>query len=190
MRSTTCVTLVQLRAYVLDNPDPSVVSSRDTLLTQVGDDASDEFERMTGRRVKKRVGLVERPAGTGCGSLFTRVAPVLSIASLNVDTLTLIEGTDFILDETLGHIQLFGERRFPTGFGRIVLTYNAGWEDGDIPGDITSLVLRLAKVFFDARTTGASVAQSIKVGENAFSVRTGLPMELKQAIDRWRDTRF
>lgn len=72
--------------------------------------------------------------GPGRDTLLMPQFPVNSVSSLNVDSsrvfdaATLIESTEYMIDRDAGMIRLYSGT-FPSGYGVIKLTYNAGYND-------------------------------------------------------------
>lgn len=163
-------------------------SDQDALITLVGDRVCADIERETGRTFKKRATVTDVLDGSGTRAVALSRVPVLSVASLTIDT-TLIDSTLYTVEKSVGLVRLKAST-FARALGNVTVVYSAGYEDADLPADAIGVALDVARYVYDRASTGAIAASSLSIGGSNISIVPGLPRDLRNAIERLRSGRM
>jgi hypothetical protein len=166
----------------------TATSDQDAILLLIGDRASELFERATSRVFKAREDVVETMNGTGRRSLFLKWFPVTAVASITVEG-ALVDASRYVVDPEMGQVTLTGGAVWPEGVGNVVVTYDAGYADVDLPADAVGTVLDICRFLYSRHAVNGELESSINIGPSGISIQQGLPRDLRDAITRLRDSR-
>jgi hypothetical protein len=115
--------------------------------------------------------------------------PVVTIASLVENSVTLTEGTDFECDTSAGLLyRLSSDCRICWPWGLIVATYSAGWQT--VPQDLRELACKLATVIGSETGRDSSLGSENIPGVYEASYRYGrpddplIPGEIMEGLER------
>jgi hypothetical protein len=115
--------------------------------------------------------------------------PVVTIASLVENSVTLTEGTDFECDTSAGLLyRLSSDCRICWPWGLIVATYNAGWQT--VPQDLKELTCKLATMIAAETGRDPSLGSMEIPGVISESYRYGrpddplIPAEIMEGLQR------
>lgn len=167
----------------------TATSNQDALLTLIADRVSEDLERETGKVFKKRAALVDVLDGQGTRMVATTRVPVLSVSEVAVDDVA-VATTLYTVHGATGMIRLKDGWIFPRDLGNVQVTYDAGYEDADLPADAIGTALDVARYLYDRVSAGAIVASSLSIGGSNVSIVPGLPRDLRNAIDRLKSGRM
>jgi hypothetical protein len=185
VKSTTLITLAQARAWVLND---AAEASADDVLVVCANAASERLERWTSRVYKSRA-VSETFDGDGFASIqYLSRFPVISLTSFTIDAVT-VDASRYALDALRGRL-LLKDGAFPSGVQNVAAGYTAGYADADLPVDAIEIALELCKRLYRLKTSGGGVFQQVNVGNSSFIVRDRIPDDMRDAINRLRDTRF
>jgi hypothetical protein len=159
----------------------------DIILTRIGDRVSEQLERATSRIFKKREDISETLNGHGRAALYLRFFPIIGTPAVLLDGVA-IDTTLYVVEADRGCLRMKGTGVWAPGVGNLAVTYDAGYEDDDIPADAIALGLDMAKFFFERRGTTLA-ASTVSVGPSNVSIIPGLPIDLRNQIMQLRDTR-
>lgn len=124
--------------------------------------------------------------GNGRESLLLPVWPVTAVASVVLDGITLVEGTDYDWSDA-GILRRLGCLRWPDRLRCLTVIYSHGWVGLDeVPGDIQDVVLERAEAAFTIPVGVQSKAvggQSVTFGAQAAS---GSTEAWTKAVDRYK----
>jgi hypothetical protein len=115
--------------------------------------------------------------------------PVVTIASLVENSVTLTEGTDFECDTSAGLLyRLSSDCRICWPWGLIVATYNAGWQT--VPQDLKELTCKLATMISSETGRDPSLGSMEIPGVISETYRYGrpddplIPAEIMEGLQR------
>ncbi|WP_326806649.1 mobile element protein [Streptomyces sp. NBC_01775] len=121
--------------------------------------------------------------GTGCVSLILPAAPVLSVASLELDGEPLVEGEGFDWSAD-GFLRRLGCQVWPGRLRCVVVTYSHG--HAQVPDDVAEAVIDQARAMYAVRPGVESVqvgGQALKFGAQA---SIGVTAQWSAAVERHR----
>lgn len=167
----------------------TALSDQDAVLTIIGDRVSEDLERETGRTFKKRAGVVDVLDGRGGRAVALHRVPVLAVSAVTVAGAALA-ADQYAVETRVGLVRLKHGRVFPEDVANVQVTYDAGYEDADLPSDAIGTALDIARYLYDRISAGAIVASSISIGGSNLSIVPGLPRDLRNAVDRLRSARM
>lgn len=163
-------------------------SNQDVILVLIGDRVSEDLERETGRTFKKREAVVDVLDGQGTRMVATTRVPVLAVSEVAVDGAA-IDDSLYTVEPRTGMVRLKNSI-FGRALGNVQVTYDAGYEDADLPADAIGVALDIARYLYDRWSAGAIVASSLSIGGSNISVVPGLPRDLRNAVERLRTARM
>lgn len=178
---------------------PPANTSYDSLVERLINETTDRLEKLTGRRLKQRTGIVEYHDGLGNDSLLLNEWPCVKPTELRIDSNsvftdagTLIETTQYELElssrgEGVGIVLIGGcGRLFPKGKRNIKITYDGGY--AVIPSDLEGACLWSVEFLWNMRSDDSvGVAVKGKNQENT-TFRDSMPKIIQDTIDAY--TRF
>lgn len=170
-------TIGNTRLWVLGD---AADATQDALLNLLLTNITGQFQDYTHRKICETLGTVENLNGKNEPWLRPNDAPILAVTTLKIvdpsgpTTLqTLVEGTDFVIDESKEFIMLRHATdrrgvsgrftpRFVAGENNIELTYDSGYSP--VPDGIKMAFLDSIKLAFDLRSNSAGL-KSQKLGD-------------------------
>jgi len=163
-------------------------SDQDAILAIIADSVSDGLERATSRVFLQRSDLSETHNGSGRRSLFLKYFPIVALTSIAIDGVV-VTSSNYSINAEMGQVTLKNGAVWPEGVGNIVATYDAGYAADAIPGDVIGTALDVARYLYSRHGADGVLTSSINIGPSGISIQQGLPRDLRDAIDRLRDTR-
>ncbi len=168
----------------------TAVSDQDALVNLIANRISADLERATSRIFKKREDLVDTRDGNNLRTMYLERYPVIELTSLTVNGAAVAVGTDVMLSRDSGRLKwanTFGV--FASGVNNVIATYDAGYEDDNLPSDAIGVALEMAAFLYDRWKTGALATTNINVGSSGVSFVQSYPRELRIAIEQLKDVR-
>jgi len=165
---------------------PDGDTSQDTVLERIGNAASEYCEERSGWLFKKRTHTLTRD-GDDRPVLLRLHRPIISVTSLTIDGVALA-ASEYVADGTHGKITL-KTRVFPRGVGNVVVVYEAGYDDADLPGQVVAAALDLAKAHYEEWMNGAISLSSISIGTANAIIKPGLNPRIEAFLDSLKDVR-
>jgi hypothetical protein len=159
----------------------------DLILTRTGDRVSEQIERATARIFKKREDVTETINGNGRAALYLKYFPIIGTPVVELDG-DEVDDSLYVIEADRGCLRMKGVGVWPAGVGNLVATYDAGYEDDDIPADVIGLGLDIAKFLYERRDKTIA-SSAIAVGGSNVSFIPGLPIDLRTQLTQLRDTR-
>lgn len=163
-------------------------SDNDAILARIGDRVSEQLERAT-RRIYRQRSAAQTLNGHGRAALYLEYFPIIGTPTVTIDGTT-EDASLYVVEASRGCLRRKNTGdTWPVGVGNIVVNYDAGYADDDLPADVVGLALDVAKFLYERRDK-PMVASAVTVGPSNVSLIAGLPIDLRNQIAQLCDTRF
>lgn len=174
---TALATLANLKSYL-----GITGVNLDAELTLLLAAASATAEQVMGRQVTPGA-RTERRHGNGRDMLQLRDEPILSVASLTIDGIPVLNadsnnGVGYLFDRST--LYLVGGQCFTLGRLNVVVTYDAGYST--VPADLAHAVIEIAAQAFKEKDWIGYVSKSLG-GETVSYLRSGVPESARMTLD-------
>ena len=164
-------------------------SSKDTILTHLINAATDEIERLCGRRFKQTTHTNELVSGTGSNKIVVRNFPITTFTILeertDVDPLTFetIQAGDYYVQKDSGVIELtFDSERI---LDKHRATYIAGY--AAIPTDLEQACIAIVSDEFNARKSRGANSETLGSYSISYAkTETNADPQVREVINRYK----
>lgn len=161
-------------------------TSFDDILRILINGVSSAIESYTGKFFAARDIVSEKYDGKGTVSMLLRRSPVLSIAIIVNDTITL-DAADFVFYADTGKVQLIDGTVFVAGPQKVTVSYRCGYEEQDLPADIAMAAQQWVCHLFKIQDKQRWGINSQTVTEESFSFDPGsMPEQTREICDTYR----